>query len=286
MTLTRRMVVAVAAVPGAVVVLYALAPLALSLRMSFKSFGFFTGISDVFTTFNYHEILTQTYYTKAWLNSVTISLESAAVTAVLGAFIAYVLWRIGGRVRGYMTAVLIAPLLVSGVVRAYGWLAIGGPGGLIPKTTSLLGLGQWMLYGNGAALLVAFVHIFLPFMVIMVLTSLDGIAPSVLRAAANLGANEVAVALRVVLPNVYSTIVSGFLLVFALGIASYAIPDILGAGRVPTIAQVMYLEQNFNANWPRAAALAVTLTLVTLVVMATYQLILRRLGKTMSVVEV
>jgi putative spermidine/putrescine transport system permease protein len=286
MTLTRRMALVVAIVPAAVVILYALAPVAFSVRMSFKSFGFFTGISDVFTTSNYQQVLTQPYYTKAWVNSVVISLESAAITACLGAFVAYVLWRIGGHVRSYMTAILIAPLLVSGVVRAYGWLAIGGPGGLIPKTTSMLGLGHWLLYGNGAALLVAFVHIFLPFMVIMVLTSLDSISPSILRAAANLGANELAVAVRVVLPNVYSTIMSGFLLVFALGIASYAIPDILGAGRIPTIAQVMYLEQNFNANWPRAAALAVSLTVVTLAVMTTYQLILRRLGKTMSVVEV
>ena len=286
MTLTRRMAVAVAILPAAVVILYALAPVAFSVRMSFKGFGFFTGISDVFTISNYQAVLTQPYYTKAWVNSVVISVESAAITACLGAFIAYVLWRVGGRVRGYMTAILIAPLLVSGVVRAYGWLAIGGPGGLIPKTTTAMGLGHWLLYGNGAALLVAFVHIFLPFMVIMVLTSLDSISPSILRAAANLGANELAVAVRVVLPNVYSTIVSGFLIVFALGIASYAIPDILGAGRIPTIAQVMYLEQNFNANWPRAAALAVSLTVVTLVVMTAYQLILRRLGKTMSVVEV
>src|SRR5262249_9402621 len=225
-------------------------------------------------------------YIKAWMNSIVISAESAAITAVLGVLVAYLLWRIGGAIRTYMTAIILTPLLVSGVVRAYGWLAVGGPTGVLPHASKALGVGQLVLFANQAALVVAFVHIFLPFVVVMVLTNLDSIPESVIRAAANLGATQVAIVLRVVLPSVYSTMVSAFLLVFALGIASYAVPDILGAGRILTIAQVMFLEQNFTADWPRAAAQAVSLTMVTLTVMFAYQVLLRRLGKTMSVVEV
>jgi putative spermidine/putrescine transport system permease protein len=250
--------------------------------MSLRTFGFFTGISDTPTASNYHQVLTESYYQKAWTNSVFISAESAVITVLLGTLVAYALWRIGGRVRGYLSAVLLAPLLVSGVVRAYGWMAVGGPTGVIPRVT----FGHVVLFANAPALIVGFVHIFLPFAVIMVLTNLDSILESHLRAAANLGAGGFTIAWRIVLPNIYSTMVSAFLLVFALGITSYAIPDILGAGKLLTIAQVLYVEQSFTADWPRAAALAVSLTVLTFAVMAVYQLLLRQLGKTMSVVEV
>jgi putative spermidine/putrescine transport system permease protein len=282
MTLNRRLTLLVTAVPALVVALFAVLPVALSVRMSFRTFGFFKGISDRFTTANYHQVLTERYYQKAWTNSVVISAESAVITVLLGTLVGYVLWRVGGRIRGYLSAILLAPLLVSGVVRAYGWLAVGGPTGVIPKVT----FGHVVLFGNAGALIIGFVHIFLPFAVIMVMTHLDSISESQLRAAANLGAGTLTIAWRIVLPNVYSTMVTAFLLVFALGITAYAIPDILGAGKILTIAQVMFIEQSFTADWPRAAALAVSLTILTFAVMTAYQLVLRQLGKTMSVVEV
>src|SRR5262249_34559794 len=143
-------------------------------------------------------------YVKAWSNSIVICAESAAVTLVVGSLTAYMLWRVGGFVRAYGTALVLAPLLVSGVVRAYGWLAIGGPTGVVPRASSAVGLGHLQLFGNQAALVIGFVHIFMPIVVMMVLASLDTIPPSIIKAGANLGAGPVGVALRVILPNVYS----------------------------------------------------------------------------------
>src|SRR5262249_15551293 len=193
------------------------------------------------------------------------------VTLVVGSLIAYMLWRVGGPVRSYGTAIVVAPLLVSGVVRAYGWLAIGGPTGIVPRASSAVGLGHLQLFGNRTALIVGFVHVFMPIVVLMILASLDTVPPSIIKAGANLGAGAVSVAMRVILPNIYTTTVSAFLLVFALSIGSYAIPAILGAGKILTIAQVMFDEQTNTSDWPRAAALGISLTIVTVVVMGLYQ---------------
>jgi putative spermidine/putrescine transport system permease protein len=286
MILGRRQAALLTLLPGLSLLVFVVLPVALSVQMSFKTWGFFTGISDAFTSANYLQVLRDPYYVKAWTNSIVICAESALVTLAVGSLTAYMLWRVGGFVRSYGTALVLAPLLVSGVVRAYGWLAIGGPTGVVPKASSAVGLGHLQLFGNQAAMVVGFVHVFMPIVVMMILASLDTIPPSIIKAGANLGAGPVAVAFRVILPNVYSTGVSAFLLVFALAMGSYAIPAILGAGKILTIAQVMFDQQTNTSNWPQAAALGISLTVVTVVVMGLYQFLLRQVGKTMSVVEV
>jgi putative spermidine/putrescine transport system permease protein len=286
MSLSRREAALLTLLPALSLLIYVILPVGLSVQMSFKTWGFFTGISDAFTPLNYLQVIRDPYYLKAWSNSIAICAESAAITLVIGSLTAYMLWRVGGFVRAYGTALVLAPLLVSGVVRAYGWLAIGGPTGVLPWASAAIGLGHLQLFGNQAALVVSFVHIFMPIVVMMVLASLDTIPPSIIKAGANLGAGPVGVALRVILPNIYSTGVSAFLLVFALAMGSYAIPAILGAGKILTIAQVMYDQQTNTSNWPQAAALGMSLTTVTVVVMGLYQFLLRQVGKTMSVVEV
>jgi putative spermidine/putrescine transport system permease protein len=120
----------------------------------------------------------------------------------------------------------------------------------------------------------------------MMLTRLDAIPPNVVRAAANLGANPIVIAVRILLPQIFPAMLSAFLLIFALAMASYAIPAILGGGRVLTIAQVIFGEMNGTLNWPLAAALGVSLTGVTIVVMLVYQFLATRLGQRPTVVEV
>src|SRR3546814_2052094 len=86
-----------------------------------------------------------------------------------------------------------------------------------------------------------------------VLVRLDAVKPSVIRAAQDLGGTSLTVIRRVLFPAASPALVSGFLLVFALATASYAIPAVLGGGRVVTIAEVIYTNQAVTFNWPRAS---------------------------------
>jgi putative spermidine/putrescine transport system permease protein len=108
----------------------------------------------------------------------------------------------------------------------------------------------------------------------------------VVRAAANLGANQVQIAVRVLLPQIYPVMVSAFLLIFALSMASYAVPAILGGGRVLTISQVIFSEMTGTLNWARGAALGVLLSVLTIIVMLVYQGLAARFGHRPAVVEV
>lgn len=286
MRLSRSALIAVLVVPAAIELFYLLIPVGVTFRMSLLGFGRLSGIHYTPSLGNYRVILDDPFYARAWLNTLRLAGESAALTVLAAAIVAWVLWSVGGRYRAWLTVAVIAPLLVSGIVRAYGWIAVLGPGSSVDNLSASLGLGHLQLLYHEPTVVLGFVHVFLPFAVLMFLTRLDAIPPSVVKAAANLGANSFQVALRVLLPLVYPVAVSAFLLVFALAMASYAIPAILGGGRVLTIASVIFAEQEGTLNWPRAAALGVSLTAVTVVIMLAYQLIAARLGQRPAVVEV
>ncbi|WP_163314504.1 ABC transporter permease subunit, partial [Enterobacter hormaechei] len=65
-------------------------------------------------------------------------------------------------------------------------------------------------------LVIALVHVLVPFMVIAVWASLQRIDPPVSNAAMSLGASETTVFLRIIVPQILPGILSGSLIVFAM----------------------------------------------------------------------
>lgn len=271
MSLNRKAILLLLALPVLVYALFLFLPLFSMGRLSLQGFGRLSGIQDNVTLEQYQTIAGQAYYLRVWVETLRLCSLATLLAVVFGAMVAYFLWRIGGRPRAYLTVILLAPLLVSGVVRAYGWIAIIGPNGLLAGIGDSLGLGQPAIMFNEAAVIIGLVNVFLPYVVIMVLVRLDGVSPSILKAAANLGASARQIVWRVLLPLAYRSLVSAFLLIFALSSAAYSIPAILGGGKVLTVSQVIYLEQNGTLNWPRAAALGLALAVLTLLVMLVYE---------------
>jgi putative spermidine/putrescine transport system permease protein len=279
MTLSRRGLLLILALPAAVEVLFLLLPLISSARMSLNSFGLLSGLRTGFSLANYSLFIHDSYYVQAWLTTLRLTAEASIGATLLGAATAYLLWTSSPKVRSWMTVLILTPLLVSSVVRAYGWIAVAGPTGIVPAITDALGLGRPPFLFHEAGVMVGFIHVYLPIAVLIILGQLDTIQPSHLRAARNLGANWMQVLAKVVVPLTYPAIPSAILLIFALSTAAYSIPSILGGGRVLTIAQIVYDEQNVTLNWPRAAALGITLSAITVTVMLAYQYILTRVGR-------
>jgi putative spermidine/putrescine transport system permease protein len=286
MRLGRRALIAILVAPLVVEVAYLLLPFIVTFRESLFGFGRISGIHYTTSWDNYRVMLEDPFYIRVWVNTLRVSTESSVLTVLIATLVSWVLWTVGGRYRAYLTVVIIAPLLVSGIVRAYGWIAMIGPDSVFDRATQRLGLGPANWLYHEPAVVIGFIHVFLPFGVLMMLTRLDAIPPNVVRAAANLGASQPQIAARILLPQIFPAMLSSFLLVFALAMASYAIPAILGGGRVLTIAQVIFSEMNGTLNWPQAAALGVALTGLTVVVMLIYQLLAARLGNRPAVVEV
>lgn len=242
-------------------------PLLFTARMSANDFSRLTGIQDDVQLGNYGEIATDSYFLDAWLTTMRISAVVAVITVLLGAAVAYLLWTRGGRLRAVMTVVILLPLFVSGVVRAYGWIPVTGPTGVLPRVTEALGLGSWSIMFSESAVVLGLTHIMLPYAVLIILSSLDSVSRSVISAADNLGATRAQTLRRVVIPLMRPALTSSALLIFAVSSAAYAIPAILGGRRINVISLVIFQSQTATRNWPLASALAVTLVVLTILVM-------------------
>jgi putative spermidine/putrescine transport system permease protein len=275
-TLSRRVRILLIAPAILVLILTFILPMISDVRLSFSGNSNLTGVINIVTLEQYRQIFHNSSYLTAWTNTLRIAILSAVFCTLFGALISYGLWRVGGRTRSIVSAVIIAPLLVSGVVRAYGWVAALGPAGLLPHVTNAVGLGHvTMLYDN-KSMIIAFVHALLPYSLLIMLASFDKVDGGLLRAASSLGARPLRTARLILLPMIYPGLVASVLLTFVMASAAYSIPAIVGGPRRITAATAIYREQNVYLDWPAAAALALTLAVGTLVIMLVYQALTRR----------
>jgi putative spermidine/putrescine transport system permease protein len=248
-----------------------LVPLALTLILSFNVFDYEVGVkSDAYTLANYGEVLTDSYFYEIFLRTFWISALVTLLCVVIGVPEAYILSRMGTPWRSIFLILILTPLLISVVVRAFGWSLLLGADGLINQGIQALG-GQpiKMLY-TPFAVIIALVHVMLPFMIIPIWTSLQKLDPAAEQAALSLGASQAKVMRLVVLPQIMPGVLSGTLIVFGLSASSFAIPGLLGGRRLKMVATVVYDQYLSELNWPMGATIAVALLLVNLLVMLSW----------------
>ena len=247
-----------------------LLPLAMTAVLSFNVLDYNTGVKNEYTLAHYLAIVTDEYYFTIFWRTFWVAGLTTLICLVIGAPEAYVLSRMRNPWRSIFLLVVLAPLLVSVVVRAFGWSMLLGPQGVLNQGLLFLGMGPVNILYTEAAVIVALVHVMLPFMVIPVWTSLQSLDPEVENAALSLSASHFTTLRRVVLPQVMPGILSGSLIVFGLSASAFAIPGLLGGRRLKMVATVVYDEYLHELNWPLGAAIALLLLLANLVVMLSY----------------
>lgn len=251
-----------------------LVPLVLTAVLSFNVFDHATGVKNEYTLAHYVAVFTDEYYYGIFWRTFWIAGLTTVICLLIGVPEAYVLSRMGNPWRSIFLLVVLAPLLVSVVVRAFGWSMLLGPQGVVNHALQAVGLGPVRILYTEAAVIIALVHVMLPFMVIPVWTSLQKLDPGVENAALSLSASPFTTLRRVVLPQVMPGILSGSLIVFGLSASAFAIPGLLGGRRLKMVSTVVYDEYLHELNWPLGAALALILLVANLVVMLSYNRVL------------
>jgi putative spermidine/putrescine transport system permease protein len=253
------------AVPLAVFVGLFLVPLANLFVRSFFAFDRVTGTVGSFTVGNYTKFLGDPFYLDILWRTLRLGVLVTATTLVLGYPVAYSVARARGRLRAYLMLGILAPLLVSVVVRTFGWLVILGPNGLVNSTLAALGVVSEpvrLLYTE-TAIVLGLTHVFLSFMVLSVAAALERIDPALVRAAQNLGASERQTFLRVVLPLSLPGVAAGCLIVFTLATSAFITPALLGGPRVKVMSFLAYQQTLLLSDWPYGSAIAFVLLALT-----------------------
>lgn len=253
--------------PGALVMLAFVAlPLVLTLSLSFYPFVPGTGVGEGLTAANYADIAKDEYFHTIFGRTFGMALLVTALCIVVGVPEAYVLSRLAPRWRAVSMVIVLGPLLISVVVRTLGWAVLLGNEGVINKSLMALGLIQEpirMMF-TFTGVVVALVHVLVPFMVLAVWASLQKLDQTTEQAAESLGAGLPTVLARIVFPQVIPGVLSGGLIVFALAASAFATPAIIGGRRLKVVPTTIYDEFLGNLNWPLGAALAVVLVAIVL----------------------
>lgn len=213
----------------------------------------------------YSKILGDGYYLTVLAQTVCLGLVVVALCIIVGYPMAYAVARARGRVRTLLVFVLVAPLLVSVVVRSFGWMVILGSGGVIDSALRFLGLPGVDLMYTWTGITVALVHVLLPFMVLAIASTLETLDVSMEEAAQVLGARRLQVFRYVLLPLSVEGIITGSILTFTLTVGSFVTVMLLGNNATMVLPLLIYQRLTVASDWPTAAALGIVLLVVVMV---------------------
>jgi len=237
-------------------------------------------IKPGFTVENYETVLLSPLYWEIYAKTMGAAALVTALCAILGYPVAAHLARARKSLQPILFFLIAAPLLINTVVRSYGWLLMLGRKGVVNTILEQLGIidQPLALSSNYIGLIVGSTQVFLPFMILSVAASLQGIDRRYLESADILGASPVYRFITVELPLAAPGLVAGSVLVFSLMLGAFVTPLMLGGTAVKYLSISVYTDALVLFNLPRAIALSMILLVVVAGVYAVQARASRKVG--------
>lgn len=262
------------------VLLFFLAPLGLLLSYSVLRYAGGTVVYAP-TLANYAALLADPFYLGIMGRTFAVALTTTLLSVLLGYPIAWQIARTRSRWRPVMIVCVVAPLLVGGVVRGYGWMLILDERGLVNGLLQALGLieAPVKLMFNFAGLVITMVEVLLPFFILPLVGVLSSLDPALEAAALSMGASRLQTFSKVTLPLSLVGVVAGASIVFSLAANIFVIPRIIGGPSYLVLSTLAYQQIGGVGNWPFGSAVATVMLGATLVILiAGNRALIRRFG--------
>ncbi len=221
---------------------------------------------------NWVEVFTDSFYYAILWQSLRYAAITTVACALLGYIPAYFLVHTRFRNKALLILLLLLPFWISYIIRTLSWIHILGTNGVVNYVLQALGLTdepKHMLYIEFSVIM-GFVHAFLPYMILNIYVSLEGIDKSLVDAARSLGCTGWQAFREVTLPLSLPGLAAGSLLVFVLTGGSYITPMILGGPDNAMFAGIIFETIIVELNWPLGSALSIVLLVVLGAVVVLY----------------
>ncbi len=218
---------------------------------------------------NYLQIL-QPVYLQVVLRSLSFATTATLACLTLGWPVAYWLALISPpRWRNLLLVSFILPLWTSSLLRAYAWITILRPSGLLNSLLQWLRLPTQAWLNTGTAVLIGLTYSFLPYMVLILYASLEKLDPRLLEAAADLGASARQQFWRITVPQTLPGVAAGCLLVFIACLGDFVVPTLLGGASSMNISRLIYNQfLGPTRAWGLGSALSMVLILLVSITIA------------------
>jgi spermidine/putrescine transport system permease protein len=248
----------------------------------FTVYAFFDGayyeVTSTLTLQNFSDTLGSSAARELALNAMIMGLSTAALCVVIGLPLAFLIRFRAGRLEYPVLFLVVLAMFSSYLVRVYAWRTILGDDGVLNsalRSADLPTVGT-LLYSK-AAVVIALVHIFLPYVTLVAYASMRSLPTDLLDLASDLGAGAVGRWRRVVLPLVAPAAAAGFLYTFVLAASDYVTPQFLG-GRDGNMVGLL-IQQQFTqiGDYPLGAAMSLLMLVVFLAFYGAIAFLLRAL---------
>jgi ABC-type spermidine/putrescine transport system permease subunit I len=231
------------------------------------------------TLANYARFLGDSYYLGIFASTLLISVAATVLCLVMGFALGCWIAR-GSRLRRALgVAAVLLPLLVSDVVRSYGWTILLADNGILAQAFALVHLPFPSLLRTPAAVVIGLTEVLLPFVVLPVVAAVASIPLQLDEAARSLGAGPLATMLRVELPLARPAMIVGAALVFLLSMSAFVTPSLMGGATVPVMGTLVYDQALSVGNWPFASAVGLLLLAFVLATLGGFAALARAINR-------
>ncbi len=221
---------------------------------------------------NYAKFFEDFFYPSLLIRTIRVALETVVLCLVMGYIPAYFFYRTESKLKPFLMILVMLPFWISFIIRTLSWINILGDSGLINHLLmkmDIISTPLPMLYNEGAVLM-GLLQYLLPFMILNIYVSLDGIDPSLTEAATSLGCTEWQAFKEVTLPLSLPGVSAGSLLVFVLTCGTYLPPMILGGPGNDMIANLIFKRIIGTLDWPFGSAISTILLTLLGIIVYTY----------------
>ncbi len=205
----------------------------------------------------------QRLYVQLFWRTLWVSALVTVLCLLLGFPIAYLMAHLPPARANLLMILVLLPFWTSLLVRTTAWIAILQTEGVLNDVFVWLGIvsddGRVQLIYNQIGTIIAMTHILLPFTVLPLYAVMQGIPPSLTRAAISLGATPARAFTRVYLPLTTPGIGAGAVFVFILAVGYYITPALVGGRTGQLISNFIAFHMQESLNWGLAAALGAVL---------------------------
>lgn len=226
----------------------------------------------VYSINNYINFFTDPYYLSSLWLTIKISLYTVVFCLLLGYPVALTMAKSSLRMRSILTLLVVSPLLISVVIRNFGWYLLLLPNGTINTLLLKVGLIErpLKLLFSETGVVIGLASAYLPFMILAIATSLYNIDPSLEKASGILGASPLRTFFSITLPLSLPGVVAGTILVFSVSMSAYVTPSLMGGAGVPVLPVITYERIMILFQWTYGSAMSYILLGVTLIIVMLY----------------
>lgn len=249
------------------------------LLMSFR-------VDGTWSAGNYATFFTEPVYWLTFVRTAMYAVLTTLLTLLLSLPVAFYITKLARPgMRGGLLVLVLLPFWVSELVRVYGWMILLRESGVINYMLMWLGVTAKpveMLY-NDASMIMGLVYTSMLFMVVPLVSVMEGLDDSLIEAACDLGAGKLCIWRTIIIPHCKPGITSGSIVVFMLVLGNYLTPNLMGGKNSLWFTEQIYNQFIASFNWNQGAAFGfLLLALSSLIIWIGLKLSGQRLGEVAS----